>query len=646
MTEGKLWNVMGRGARFLREFGCHDEIDGARRTVKFATGSKNADSAWFLLDSPPTRLSGPRSSSRRPRGRTGEHLQQRNQESMSRMKAAEEVKTGEEGGAQALRHEAAQRGRGHIGEWKGDEAGGTSARDPGQWARDPAAAERHVGRSAGGRTGVDEAAVVQPGHGHGPTPDPRTSQQPAVTATGVFGKRKGERGTSPPAATLGGQRRRQALDSTIRRGRWPIMLLPEVLDPQAKWHLQSKSGLASCHRSVPSRWRTLLHQINGEERVPRWVLDQLVKRTQKSATEEARKAGASNEARYMISDAAWQQAGFSPPNNKGTKSSNDEDDNREPKPYDALPAWCEIVVAVHSDRLRNETSAKSGLVEAPGQEWTRRARRLGARKAKGGGWGKGLRLTFPRLQSRFQRPPRSERGGDGGNSNVGAQIERKAEEAGVPVPAGLGSLLSSGLLSRLHEQMNKGNNKPAEASTDTPADGAAIDRPSKEELSKIMSRTIVVAADETQTIEGLVREVGSRGLAIVEYPCLELWDAKSLRKDVAKKGTEIVELASNDLKRKRKRIDEEISDDEDASAAPRHPAAKDNCRRRRNRWVSSGCLRTIPVTRAAPRMKKRVSRGTERTPRGRKKATSMRATWLPSRGLWAGFPPSHGGMPR
>lgn len=323
-----------------------------------------------------------------------------------------------------------------------------------------------------------------------------------------------------------------------------------------------------------SRWRTLLHQINGEERVHDVVLDQLVKRTKNLLPKKARKAGASNEARYMISDAAWQQAGFSPPNNKGTKSSNDEDDNREPKPYDALPAWCEIVVAVHSDRLRNETSAKflgwwkrqvkNGLVGPDGLELVKPKEEDG----------EGAEIDFSEASIAIPTAPRSERGGDGGNSNVGAQIERKAEEAGVPVPAGLGSLLSSGLLSRLHEQMNKGNKKPAEASTDTPADGAAIDRPSKEELSKIMSRTIVVAADETQTIEGLVREVGSRGLAIVEYPCLELWDAKSLRKDVAKKGTEVVELASNDLKRKRKRIDEEISDDEDASAAPRHPAAK------------------------------------------------------------------------
>lgn len=330
--------------------------------------------------------------------------------------------------------------------------------------------------------------------------------------------------------------------------------------------------------------RMLLHQIDGQESVHHLVMDQLVKRTKNLLPKKSRKTDTRNEARYLISDAAWQQAGVSPPDSSTSKqkgaerATGDEDGSREPKPYNELPPWCEIVVAVHSDRLRNESSAKflgwwkrqvkNGLVGSNGLDLL--PEKLSREDEIGEDGQREAESAV--LENAVANPNASSSEGAMGGQAF-ASASRQSEfipfpESLTSVPTGgLAGLLSSGLLSRLHEQMNRGNDQQGEMVSTITSNGEAKEESAQEkvqeELSKIKSSTIVVIANEALTLEGLVREVGSRGLAIVEYPCLELWNAKILRKDVLRKGTEVVEVASKDAGNKRKRIDEDVSNSED-----------------------------------------------------------------------------------
>lgn len=365
------------------------------------------------------------------------------------------------------------------------------------------------------------------------------------------------------------ERNRLAFENWIRKMRLPIMLLPDGMSARkenhSRWKAQSRQLLAtveltfSCmHEAtgttstassqrtangkhagpLPSSRRTLLHHVSWDRKFSDVAWSELSKRARTFAND----AGGSR-------DEALQKILFEALGDSALMSASSE----SPRTFFEQHAC--LLVAVHSDKLRNESSTRfldwwqrqvrNGMVKEDGLHLDEDKRRALEEARQQHQWGANAGFAVAQMEgsennhlqaSRAPRVwgrPQAEKDGSDVAPQAAPTINAQEEQAeAVPEPMGL---ISASLLGRLqaarlasqakseHEQ-RQGQTESVSVEEETEVSKQQEDA---QALAQVLRRSFIVL-DGSETIEMVLRRL-PRGNAVVEYPRVELWSRTRLR---------------------------------------------------------------------------------------------------------------------
>lgn len=326
--------------------------------------------------------------------------------------------------------------------------------------------------------------------------------RPGSTQNGPSGRPSQQRSERLPAE----QRNRQQFEGWIRRLRLPIMLLPDGMsarkENQSRWKAQAGQLQCTVQVAFPTgdqsdrrARRAILHHVSWTRTLSDVVIGELGKRLRLPAADSST---CSPWTALIGKDVATSKSDVT---------------------MDKIRDTVMLAVPVHSEKLRNESSAKF-------LEWWQRQVRYGMVKPGGLQLDEEKRAELERARRGDWAPIEGLPDGEGEvamTTGRGAtdekQQERPESSAGAPAAAHSG-LISAALLSRLQAQRDANVKEAAEEVA-----SFSQDRVASEGDKPIVRSLVVLEGDET--IEQLLRGMHN-GLAIVEYPHVEVWDKLKL----------------------------------------------------------------------------------------------------------------------
>ncbi|PWN34451.1 uncharacterized protein FA14DRAFT_72596 [Meira miltonrushii] len=350
-------------------------------------------------------------------------------------------------------------------------------------------------------------------------------------------------------------RNRQQYEQSIRKLKVPIMLLPDGMsarkENQSRYKVQQQQLMCTVQISFPCgkaedrrSKRVIQHHIPWNRSIEETVRSEMEKRLRVKATGQ----NVENDSDQSVS--AW-EALF------GTQR--EGNDEAKMSSFEDIRNQVMIVIPVHSEKLRNETSARflewwqrqvrNGMVLEGGLKFDEE-KKLSLEKKRNGEWAPIEGLATEEVEK--EGLPELIQGATQNTSM------ESAEQSG---------LISSFLLNRLQSQRVMQKKRELEAVNSETQDDISqhhdANTPQKE-ISRTATRHLVVLQGK-ETIEDILRRL-AKGYAIVEYPHIEVWESSKLSQKFADGSAERVRLSP---------VDGEVeSGDDEATAAMEKNVAK------------------------------------------------------------------------
>lgn len=381
-------------------------------------------------------------------------------------------------------------------------------------------------------------------------------------------------------------RNRQQFESSIRRLRIPIMLLPDGMssrkENQTRFKAQNQQLMCTIQISFPSGTsddrrarRVIQHHVSwSDKKIGEIVKTEIVKRLRNKVN-----PGKKGEENYKTASETDEQ--ISPwqamIGKEGPQSSSLKDENAI-KAFKDLKDFITIAVPVHCDKLRNETSAKflewwqrqvrNGMVLEGGLKFDEE-KKMELERRRNGDWGPIEGLGEGELQEK-----------------EGSAVENLQDQS-TSTSAEISGLISNDILSRLISQreavlqrkkkeeegavkavVSASNQKGGKGSTTDPSG------PPVTPTTSTIRHLIVLQGDET--IESLLRRI-EKGYGIVEYPHFEVWQKNRLSEWFGTGKAKKVELHASETTEELEEIDDTDqlrSPLETTQESPSHPVGK------------------------------------------------------------------------
>lgn len=353
-------------------------------------------------------------------------------------------------------------------------------------------------------------------------------------------------------------RNRQQYEQSIRKLKVPIMLLPDGMsarkENQSRFKAQQQQLMCTVQVSFPCgnsedrrSKRVIQHHIPWNRSIGEIVRSEMEKRLRvkgKGMPDQT----AENDGDQSVS--AWealfgtQREGFSEMNASS---------------FEDIRSGIMIAIPVHSEKLRNETSARF-------LEWWQRQVRNGMVLEGGLKFDEEKKLYLEKKRNGEWAPidglATEEEDREGIPNLTQAATQNSAIES-----VGQSGLISSFLLNRLQSQREMQKKKEFDA-VDKKTQEDTLQHPDSrnlgEEIPRMATRHLVVLQGK-ETIEDVLRRL-TKGYAVVEYPHIEVWESAKLSQKFADGSAERVRLSH---------VDGEVGDEDDeATAAIEKNAAK------------------------------------------------------------------------
>lgn len=340
-------------------------------------------------------------------------------------------------------------------------------------------------------------------------------------------------------------RNRQQYEQSIRRLKIPIMLLPDGMsarkENQSRFKVQMQELMCTVQISFPCgvsedkrSKRSIQHHTPWNKKIADIVRSEIAKRMR-----NMRFTGKDAPDQVNENDGEWQTSlwealfGISP-----QIPANIEGDQIL---TEIMSQQIVMVIPVHSEKLRNETSARflewwqrqvrNGMVLEGGLKFDEE-KKLALEKKRNGEWApiEGLPIVDGAIR---EDALDSEQSSTGLSKNI--DITKQT------------GLISSFLLDRLQSQRESQKKKEIDlpdstAKKQTPLyrDVKAIE---KETIPTTIRQLVVLRGNET--IEEVLRRL-QKGYAVVEYPHIEVWNSVNLSEEMARGSVKRIELSSID----------------------------------------------------------------------------------------------------
>lgn len=327
-------------------------------------------------------------------------------------------------------------------------------------------------------------------------------------------------------------RNRQQYEQSIRRLKVPIMLLPDGMlarkENQTRFKAQQQQLMCTIQINFPSgnyedrrSKRIIQHHIPWSKAIGEIVRSEISKRLRVNI---AKGKGTSDETVEINGDeqvSAW-EALF------GKQKDKSGDTNLTS--FEDIRNQVTIAIPVHSEKLRNETSARF-------LEWWQRQVRNGMVLEGGLKFDEEKKVALEKRRNGEWAPI----------EGLATDDVDKEEIPDLTQPITIDSmeqqsgLISSFLLSRLQSQRDIQKKRESDMiDTKTQEDA----KNSEEEISQTATRHLVVLQGK-ESIEDVLRRL-TKGYAIVEYPHIEVWESEELSQKFANGTAERVQLSPVD----------------------------------------------------------------------------------------------------